>query len=160
MSYIYHDFLAHYGIPGMKWGVRRYQNKDGSLTNAGWARYVDQNGQLTKKGKRSLAKNPAKLSGNDVIQQWAQYANSGKRDNESTTPIVVKYQKEIDKIYEQSKRHISTTKAARIANKSHDWIGEISGAMLKDMGYKDTQKGRDWMKKQPWMTDLWTPIYV
>lgn len=33
------DCLAHYGIKGMKWGVRRFQNEDGSLTAAGRKRY-------------------------------------------------------------------------------------------------------------------------
>ena len=33
--------LTHWGIKGMKWGRRRYQNKDGSLTPAGKKRYQD-----------------------------------------------------------------------------------------------------------------------
>lgn len=38
---MYPSYLAHYGIKGMKWGVRRYQNKDGSLTAAGKKRYSE-----------------------------------------------------------------------------------------------------------------------
>ena len=34
------DELRHHGILGQKWGVRRYQNKDGSLTEAGKERYA------------------------------------------------------------------------------------------------------------------------
>lgn len=45
--------LYHFGIKGMKWGVRRYQNEDGSLTEAGKKRYY-RDGGLTKKGLKKL----------------------------------------------------------------------------------------------------------
>lgn len=40
------QFLEHFGIKGMKWGQRRYQNEDGSLTSLGQKRYGSE-------GKRS-----------------------------------------------------------------------------------------------------------
>lgn len=39
-DHIYNDELYHHGIKGQKWGVRRFQNEDGSLTSAGRKRYL------------------------------------------------------------------------------------------------------------------------
>ena len=44
---VYSDELAHHGIKGMKWGVRRWQTKDGGLTAAGRKRYRDDDKLIT-----------------------------------------------------------------------------------------------------------------
>lgn len=67
--------LQHWGIKGQKWGVRRYQNEDGTLTEAGKKRYYYQNpdGSLTEEGKKNYMKaarkgklDYKKLSDNDL----------------------------------------------------------------------------------------------
>ena len=45
--------LQHHGIKGQKWGIRRFQNKDGSLTPAGRKRYDDDEGPRQSTGKSS-----------------------------------------------------------------------------------------------------------
>ena len=46
------DYLAHHGIKNQKWGQRRFQNYDGSLTSEGRKRYGVGESNLSKREKK------------------------------------------------------------------------------------------------------------
>lgn len=89
MSYVY---LQHHGIKGQKWGVRRFQNADGSYTAAGKKRYGDDDVSKAKAAYKSAKKDYNKsydkaygYSSRHMISQFAgkkQKAESDKRWND------------------------------------------------------------------------------
>ena len=59
-KYNYSDELYHHGVLGMKWGVRRYQNKDGSLTPAGKRKAAKLKTKYTELTGKQLRSSPSK----------------------------------------------------------------------------------------------------
>lgn len=70
-------YLKHSGIKGMKWGVRRYQNKDGSLTPAGKKRY-----------DRDIAENNAKKKDNRIVIDGPDASRWVKEDTKRAKGVV------------------------------------------------------------------------
>lgn len=77
-------YLEHAGVKGMRWGVRRYQNKDGTLTPAGKKRY---NRELEKvKQEQKVIKNKQRTQAKiDKLEKMKQEVEESKKALNSKT---------------------------------------------------------------------------
>lgn len=142
MSYYYvqrsPDYLEHHGILGMKWGVRRYQNKDGSLTPEGRARYGD---VLTKKQMQGYIKDYNLRTGsNKTINKNTvfktpngMYDHKGRRINTDTSVEDPKNQTEKKTETKPKKMSEMTDEELRAANQrmqaEEDYKRHLANAM-------------------------------
>ncbi len=88
-------YLMHHGIKGQKWGVRRYQNEDGSLTDDGRKHY----GLKDSYGRSSRSRGRKAL---DILDATSQYGKERRKNSVS--------KKEAKKFYDQMQKEMSDVK--------------------------------------------------
>lgn len=80
------DELYHYGIKGQKWGVRRYQNADGSYTKEGLNRRLKESGATPTLTNRSRIKRLGKQQSR-VGKRFDKYTNKILEDRKMGVKI-------------------------------------------------------------------------
>ena len=72
------DEIMHFGVKGMKWGVRRYENPDGTLTPAGKKRYYKYKGDI-EIARKSLSESRKARSVKKSQEAFQPYLDARKR---------------------------------------------------------------------------------
>lgn len=173
MDYEVNGVIFHHGIKGMKWGVRRFQDKDGSLTPAGRKRYADDVSEKKaayKQAKKDYNKSFSKaydkaIAGYSPIkkhrqaneERWNDAADKAERLNKAKADY-----KNTKKEYDNSpegkaaaaarrKKALKvgaavagTALAAYGAKKFHDYIRSENGKLAEEAGRKAMKEASNW----------------
>ena len=109
----YQAELYHHGIKGQRWGVRRYQNPDGSYTSEGKARRNSENGSAKKtsdpEARKARAKKIAAAAGALTLAAAAAYVASNPKARKVVADAV------------KSMGKVTGEKATKLAKKGKDY---------------------------------------
>ena len=173
--------LYHHGIRGMKWGVRRYQNEDGTLTAAGRKRYVSvttredsfkaaKNGLAdaditTKYRERVMSKYETKK--NDAVRKadaardkaYADYNNYVAEYRKNNRRIQTKHQYDDSGDYDYDYNHTKKGRALIKAVLKSDEVRSkaYAGAKWYERYYKELLRAEDKDFRSDFKKDLYDP---
>lgn len=144
-TYLDADELYHHGIKGMKWGIRRFQRKDGSLTSAGKKRYLDDPSVKSSKAKMESDRAKQRLANAEYNKAYNKASYIPTESNRQALNKAYADKIKADSEYRRSKFDYGTDKEAARLRESGKEIKNKSKHRLKleeqykKMGLTDEQ---------------------
>lgn len=158
------DTLTHYGIKGQKWGIRRYQNENGTLTDAGKKRYsaIGIKMDLSRARRQARKEN---VKGRVKGSTGANYDKALKERKKAYEYL----DDELEKVHQRDKK-AKTEKEVyknwadyeKVMRKTLDKADRfVVEAMLKDAGYsdQDVKAGYEWLQNNASYFGFMMPSY-
>lgn len=136
------EYLAHHGILGQKWGVRRYQNADGTWTDAGKKRYgTNVDGSLSEKGKKRYTKDIKRALDRQNSDEFKAVMKdkSGSWDKSKATEHLHRNQREVFNKLNEEVRNSEESKALK---KARDAFDKAEMNFLDNYGYDSTPNSK------------------
>lgn len=141
---LYPNELEHFGVLGMKWGVRRYQNTDGTLTAAGKKHY-DRREKVINKATKKLAKLDRIARMEELIAKEAyEKAKTSIEKASSKEDKAKSYNNQVvdkDAYY----AYVSIENAKKQRQKAFEWSQSIKEIIGKE-GLEKTEVGQKYLK--------------
>lgn len=135
MEYENTQYLVHHGIKGQKWGIRRYQNEDGSLTAEGRERYGFSGKDQTYKGLKREARDYKKAlrktqrSVDQDRRSFIKYDQLGRKDlANSAQKSYEEGKKEVNSLLKDAKKaglNVESKDVMRHYDDGELWVGQF-----------------------------------